>query len=162
MIRAPILIILILALVVACTFDAGIPFDESMTAVQEAGYLLSVMKTADMRCFQGLEKDESRVVFMQVYCTIEDQIDMMNFGINPIYSSGGEEKMLEALELIGFPHSKEVLDFFSNIENHLTQGKQEEKTIGTWRVSASTQPAGTDVIIFIGLRSANFIDTVGN
>ena len=102
------------------------------------------------------------MVFMQVYCGLEDPIDMINFGINPAYSPDANEKMMDAMELIGYPHPKEVLAFISENEHQVSRGKSVWKTIGTWRVSASTQLAGADEIIFVGLQSADYIDAIGN
>jgi hypothetical protein len=160
MIRVPIFIIIILVLLVSCTFETGIPFEESMNAIEGAGYLLSVMNTTDLRCFQGLEKDGSNVVFMQVYCAIEDKIDMMSFAINPNYSPVGDEKLLNVLGLIGFPDSQKVLDFISENENRMNRGEQVVTKIGIWRISASTSESGADVIILVGFRSARFLDEV--
>ena len=44
---------LILVVAASCAFEASIPLDRSMAAIQDAGYSLTVLNVSDMRCFQG-------------------------------------------------------------------------------------------------------------
>jgi hypothetical protein len=161
MIRISIFILLFLMLVVSCTPEMGVPYDEAITAVQGAGYSLSTVITPDMRCLQGVQQEGASVVFMQVYCAIEDQVDMMNFAINTKYVMQGYGKLQQLLDLIGFPFSQEVLDFISENDDLISQGNQIDTTVGSWRVSTSLSQSGMDEIVLVGIRSAGFLDAVG-
>jgi hypothetical protein len=129
-----------------------------MAEIREAGYSLSAMNTPELRCFQGMERDGATVVFMHVYCAIEDQMDMMHFSLNRSYSPGVNQKMLNLLEQIGLPQTQEVMDFIQENGRQFNQGEQVGTTIGTWKVSASGQLEGGDVIISIALFSPRFVE----
>jgi hypothetical protein len=119
-----------------------------------------MLNTPDMRCLQGVQQEGASVVFVQVYCAIEDQVDMMNFTINTEYAMQGYGKLQQLLDLIGFPFTEEVLDFISENDDLISQGDQIDRMVGSLRVSASLSQSGMDEIVLVGIRSAGFLDAL--
>ena len=155
------IILLFVLVLTSCTTEQSILFDEATNAIQEAGHTLSPLNEPDMRCLQGMVVDGTTVVFMQLYCSIETNIDMITFALNTAYSPYSNEIMNEVLELIDFPHIQSVTDFLSQEEDPLSLEEQVVTTIGDWRVSAQLNNEKTDVYIFMSLLSQRFMEEIG-
>jgi hypothetical protein len=147
-------------LITSCNPKTPILFDEAMNTLRDAGYTLSSMNVPDMRCLDGMSRDGTRVVFMHAYCAIEDEVDWMTIAYNTAYPQRGKGNMLEALNLIGFPHTQAVSEFLSTNEEAIFSGEQVDKDFIGWRVSASLHMDETDAIVLMGLYSERFMEEV--
>lgn len=155
------IVLLSVLVLTSCTSEKSILFDEATNAVQEAGHTLSLLNVPDMRCLQGVVVDGTTVVFMQLYCSIENNVDMINFALNTAYSPRSDETMYEVLELIDFTHIQSVAYFLSEEEDPFSLGEQIVNTIGDWRVSAQLNTEMPDAYIFVSLLSHKFMEEIG-
>jgi len=153
-------IVFTLFAITACTPEKPIPFDPSIRTLQESGYTLSAMNVPDMLCLQGGLYEETNLVFMHLYCAIEDEIDMITIAFNASDSQGGIERMIEVLEFIGFPHTQVLPKFLSQNEADIFEGVQVNQIFGRWKIYASTEKSGTDRYMIVAFHSQNFSEEV--
>lgn len=153
--------VITLLVITSCAPEKPILFDQAMTTLQDEGYALSPLNAPDMRCLQGVLRDGTSVVFMHFYCAIEDEVDMITIAFHTTHYQQGNDRMLEVLELIGFPHTQLIPEFLSENDDKISSGMQAEKYLGGWRVSASTDMDGSDEYMFVGIRSQTFLDEIG-
>jgi hypothetical protein len=153
-------IVFTLFAITACAPEKPIPFDRSMSALKESGYTLSAMNVPDMRCLQGGLYEETSLVFMQLYCAIKDEIDMITIAFNANDSQEGTERMMEVLELIGFPHTQVIPDFISQNEADIFDGIQVNQFFGRWKIYASTEESGADRYLIVSFHSQYFLEEV--
>jgi hypothetical protein len=153
--------VITLFVLTSCATEKPILFDQAMTTLQDKGYTFSSLNAPDMRCLQGVLRNGTSVVFMHFYCAIEDEVDLTTIAFHTMHYQQGNDRMLEVLELISFPHAQLIPEFLSENEDKIASGMQTEKYFGTWRISASTDMDGSDEYMFVGIRSQTFLDEIG-
>jgi uncharacterized protein YidB (DUF937 family) len=155
------ILVITLWVLASCTPEKPILFDQAISSLQGAGYTFSTLNVPDLRCLQTASYEENKLVFMHLYCAIEDEIDMITIAFNNAYSQRGSENVLQVLNLIGFPHTQAIPEFLSTHENAIFSGQQVEENLGSWRVSALLDEDGMDKFTLLSLRSKRFLEEVG-
>jgi hypothetical protein len=155
------ILVITLSVITSCSPEKPLLLDQAISSLQEAGYTFSTLNVPDLTCLQGASYEETRLVFMHLYCAIEDEIDMITIAFNNAYSHRGSENVLQFLNLIGFPHTQAIPEFLSTQEDAIFSGHRAEENLGGWRVSASLDEDGMDKFTLLSLRSKRFLKEVG-
>jgi hypothetical protein len=154
------ILVITLWIITSCATEKPLLFDQAISSLQEAGYTFSTLNVPDLRCLQTASYEENKLVFMHLYCAIEDEIDMITIAFNANDSQQGLDRMLETMEHIRFPHTEGIPEFLSQNEAEISAGIQVNKIVGDWKIYASTEKSGSDQYMLVSFHSKRFLEEI--